>query len=108
MKITITAAAVAAGAGRALDTVEEQCTGLTRREQFLRLVGTKEWPDGTVAAPLGTGAVERSWARSTSAVDRVWTSSAAVTPRSGRPQVGHARSSWPIGPWQSGQRWGSA
>jgi predicted ATPase len=47
------AVAIAAGVGTAPDAVEEHCTGLARREQFLRLAGTKEWPDGTVAARYG-------------------------------------------------------
>ena len=29
--------------------VEACCTGLVRREQFLRTNGVSEWPDGTVA-----------------------------------------------------------
>jgi predicted ATPase len=44
------AAAVAAGAGIAVEAVEEQCGELVRHEQFLRARGTAEWPDGTVAA----------------------------------------------------------
>jgi DNA-binding winged helix-turn-helix (wHTH) protein/predicted ATPase len=30
--------------------VEASCTGLARREQFLRTSATEEWPDGTIAA----------------------------------------------------------
>src|SRR5262249_39312754 len=44
------AAAVAAGAGIAVEAVEEQCGELAHHEQFLRVRGTAEWPDGTVAA----------------------------------------------------------
>jgi DNA-binding winged helix-turn-helix (wHTH) protein/tetratricopeptide (TPR) repeat protein len=47
------AAAVAAGAGIAVEAVEEQCEELARHEQFLRARGTAEWPDGTVAARYG-------------------------------------------------------
>jgi len=47
------AAAVAAGAGIAVEVVEEQGTELVRREQFLRARGTTEWPDGIVAARYG-------------------------------------------------------
>jgi len=47
--VEFSAAAVAAGVGTELEAVEEQCTGLARRDQFLRLAGTNEWPDGTVA-----------------------------------------------------------
>jgi predicted ATPase len=47
------AAAVAAGAVKDLEAVEECCRGLARREQFLRERGTSEWPDGTVAARYG-------------------------------------------------------
>ena len=34
----------------AVEEVEEQCEGLVRREQFLRVREPTEWPDGTVAA----------------------------------------------------------
>ncbi|HJY81019.1 MAG TPA: AAA family ATPase [Candidatus Binatia bacterium] len=44
------AAAVAAGAETAVAEVEACCTGLARREQFVRAKGISEWPDGTVAA----------------------------------------------------------
>lgn len=43
------AAAVAAGGGQAVETVEMTCHALVRRGQFLRLCGTDAWPDGTVA-----------------------------------------------------------
>ena len=48
--VEFSAAAIAAGVETEPDAVEEQCTRLARREQFLRLAGTTEWPDGTVAA----------------------------------------------------------
>ncbi len=51
--VGFSAAVVAAGVGTEPDAVEEHCRGLARREQFLRLAGTKEWPDGTVAARYG-------------------------------------------------------
>ena len=51
--VEFSAAAVAAGVGTEPDAVEEHCRGLARREQFLQLAGTKEWPDGTVAARYG-------------------------------------------------------
>ncbi len=47
------AAAVAAGADKAVEEIEECCDTLARREQFLRALGTTEWPDGTVAACYG-------------------------------------------------------
>jgi DNA-binding winged helix-turn-helix (wHTH) protein/predicted ATPase len=47
------AAAVAAGLETTVEEVEEQCTELARREQFLYVQGTAEWPDGTVAAQYG-------------------------------------------------------
>ena len=47
------AAAAAAGAGIAVETVEEQCGELARHEQFLRTQGTANWPDGTVTARYG-------------------------------------------------------
>jgi DNA-binding winged helix-turn-helix (wHTH) protein/predicted ATPase len=47
------AAAVAAGAGIAVEAVEEQCGELARQEQLLRAGGTADWPDGTVAARYG-------------------------------------------------------
>ena len=43
------AAAVAAGTKITTGDVEACCTGLARREQFLRTNGVSEWPDGTVA-----------------------------------------------------------
>ena len=51
--VEFSAAAVTAGVGAEPDAVEDQCTKLACREQFLRLVGTKEWPDGTVATRYG-------------------------------------------------------
>jgi len=44
------AAAVAVAVETTIEVVEEQCTELARREQFLRTSGTTEWPDGTVTA----------------------------------------------------------
>jgi DNA-binding winged helix-turn-helix (wHTH) protein/predicted ATPase len=43
------AAAVAAGLEERVDAVEEQCSTLARRGQFLQSSGIEEWPDGTVA-----------------------------------------------------------
>jgi predicted ATPase len=43
------AAAVAAGTQMTISDAETYCTGLVRREQFLRTDGISEWPDGTVA-----------------------------------------------------------
>jgi predicted ATPase len=45
--------AVTAGVETTVETVEEQCEELARREQFLRTRGTSEWPDGMVAARYG-------------------------------------------------------
>ena len=42
------AAAVAAGLEERVDTVEERCSTLARRGQFLQSSGIEEWPDGTV------------------------------------------------------------
>jgi tetratricopeptide (TPR) repeat protein len=47
------AAAVAAGLETTVEVVEEQCTELARREQFLCVQGTAEWPDGAVATQYG-------------------------------------------------------
>jgi predicted ATPase len=47
--VQFSAAAVAAGAKMTTGDVETCCTGLVRREQFLRTTGVSEWPDGTVA-----------------------------------------------------------
>ena len=49
------AAAVAAGLETGTGTVEEHCTRLVRRGQFLRVSGLQEWPDGTVAAGYSFG-----------------------------------------------------
>ena len=42
------AATVAAGLEERVDTVEERCSSLVRRGQFLQSSGIEEWPDGTV------------------------------------------------------------
>ena len=47
------AAAVAAALTHDVVAVEEQCTALAERQQFLRRAGIAEWPDGTVAARYG-------------------------------------------------------
>jgi DNA-binding winged helix-turn-helix (wHTH) protein/predicted ATPase len=47
------AAAVAAGLEEPVKIVEQRCEGLARREQFLRVRGVEEWPDGTAAARYG-------------------------------------------------------
>lgn len=44
------APAVAAGVSLGGVEVESVCTGLARREQFLRTSGMEEWADGTIAA----------------------------------------------------------
>ena len=48
--VDFSAATVAAGLEEPMEGVEKRCAGLARREQFLRLRGTEEWPDGTAAA----------------------------------------------------------
>ena len=47
--IEFSAAAVAAAIALPIPTVEEQYTKLARRSHFLRSLGAREWPDGTVA-----------------------------------------------------------
>jgi predicted ATPase/DNA-binding winged helix-turn-helix (wHTH) protein len=47
------AAVVAAGLQTDVERIEKDCATLVRREQFLRALGTEEWPDGTVAARYG-------------------------------------------------------
>jgi len=47
------AATVAAGVEREAEPVEASCEALARRGQFLRALGSEEWPDGTVAARYG-------------------------------------------------------
>jgi len=51
--VTFAAAAVAAGLDEDVVTIEEQCEGLARRQQFLRVAGMAEWPDGTVSGCYG-------------------------------------------------------
>lgn len=41
-------AAVASGLEETVDTIEERCSILVRRGQFLQSSGIEEWPDGTV------------------------------------------------------------
>jgi predicted ATPase len=48
--VEFSAAAVAAGLGMEVLSLEEQCEGLARRAQFLHSQGSSEWPDGTVSA----------------------------------------------------------
>jgi hypothetical protein len=48
--IEFSAAAVAAAVEQSAEMAETYCDSLVRREQFLRAQGTREWPDGTVAA----------------------------------------------------------
>jgi predicted ATPase/DNA-binding winged helix-turn-helix (wHTH) protein len=47
------AAAVAAGLETTVEEVEEQCGELARQELFLRVRGTADWPDRTVATRYG-------------------------------------------------------
>ena len=51
--VDFSAAAVAAGTETVLDEVEERCTLLVRRGQFLQAKGTTDWPDGTVTTHYG-------------------------------------------------------
>ena len=48
--IAFSAAALAAALEEEVETVEDRCEALARREQFIRSSGVEEWPDGTVAA----------------------------------------------------------
>jgi predicted ATPase len=43
------AAAVAAGLAQETEYVDDWCTSLARRGQFLRASGEQTWPDGTVS-----------------------------------------------------------
>jgi predicted ATPase len=47
--VEFSAAAVAAGLGQAAEWVDDRCTALARRGQFLQANGERTWPDGTVA-----------------------------------------------------------
>jgi predicted ATPase len=47
--VECSAAAVAAGLGIDVIEAETWCEGLARRQQWLRAIGSEEWPDGTVA-----------------------------------------------------------
>lgn len=47
------AATAAAAAGLPLEEVENRCIELSRRGQFVRMLGTAEWPDGAFAARFG-------------------------------------------------------
>jgi predicted ATPase len=50
---TFSAAAVAAGLAHEVVRVEECCTGLSQRRQWLEACGEQSWPDGTVAGAYG-------------------------------------------------------
>ncbi len=47
--VEFSAAAIAAGTDVTVDEVEQRCTALARRGQFLQTDGTAKWPDGTIA-----------------------------------------------------------
>ena len=47
--VEFSAAAVAAGLAQEAERVDDWCTSLARRGQFLRASGEQSWPDGTVA-----------------------------------------------------------
>ncbi len=47
--VEFSAAAVAAGLAQEAEHVDDWCTSLARRGQFLRASGEQTWPDGTVA-----------------------------------------------------------
>jgi DNA-binding winged helix-turn-helix (wHTH) protein/predicted ATPase len=47
---TFSAAAVATAGASTSAEIEACCAALARREQFIRVSGTEEWPDGTLAA----------------------------------------------------------
>jgi DNA-binding winged helix-turn-helix (wHTH) protein/predicted ATPase len=47
--VEFSAAAVAAGLAQEAECVDDWCTSLVRRGQFLRASGERTWPDGTVA-----------------------------------------------------------
>jgi predicted ATPase len=47
--VEFSAGAVAAGMAQAVEQVDDWCTSLVRRGQFLRTSGERTWPDGTVA-----------------------------------------------------------
>lgn len=47
------AAEVAIGLQVEVESIEEQCDALVRKGQFLRALGTSEWPDGTLGERYG-------------------------------------------------------
>ena len=47
--VEFSAAGVAAGLAQEVEHVDDWCTSLARRGQFLRTSGERAWPDGTVA-----------------------------------------------------------
>ncbi len=47
--VEFSAAAVAAGLDEAVETIDERCARLARRQQFLASLDATDWPDGTVA-----------------------------------------------------------
>jgi predicted ATPase len=47
--VEFSAAGVAAGLAQEVEPVDDWCTALTRRGQFLQTSGEQRWPDGTVA-----------------------------------------------------------
>ena len=47
--VEFSAAAVAEGLAQEVEDVDDWCTSLARRGQFLRVSGEQTWPDGTVA-----------------------------------------------------------
>jgi DNA-binding winged helix-turn-helix (wHTH) protein/predicted ATPase len=47
--LDFSAAAVAAGAGAPIESIEARCAALARRGQFIHSSGSERWPDGTLA-----------------------------------------------------------
>jgi tetratricopeptide (TPR) repeat protein len=47
------APSVAAALGRTTVEIEEHCDALARRQLFVRVLGAREWPDGTMASRYG-------------------------------------------------------
>jgi hypothetical protein len=47
------AAAVASAIGKETVEVEDCCEELARKQQFVKMVGVGEWPDGTIAGRYG-------------------------------------------------------
>ncbi len=103
--VEFSAAGVAAGLAQEVEHVDDWCTALARRGQFLRTSGEQIWPDGTVAGclslcpcPVSAGALSAGLGRAAGAAAPAhWGTTGGGSWRPGRRhggRAGHALCAW--------------